>query len=413
MDSGSLRKVEYDLQIEVRKTKIVINDKYSKTNIKCEVMDRIQKEIGKAKKAIDDRDYNRAKDICKAALKEIELKTMDSQDRKRRMTLLELLADISKHQGRLVDTLMYLDHLIEDACSMHDHKIQAKALNQAGFTFLRMGKHDKALEMHKQAEKIVKNFKNPLQYGWVLLGMANVYWRTGQNEKVIEMAKKCLEISTTTDEYNLTSGAASVISAAWLALGQLDKSLEASKQAVDTNRKSGNMSELARSLNNQGEIYKRMKKYDRAIEAYKEGITILGERKDHRLEYLFTNIAECQARLGRKKEAESSARKAEDALKGSEDKYVIACLWFVKGLIEENHGKPETARSLFRKAEKRMAELAIPYELGNIRYELACNYLKNGNEKIAQQFLRGAIEAYEEAGSVELIKETQKLLKNN
>ena len=103
--------------------------------------------------------------------------------------------------------------------------------------------------------------------------------------------------------------------------------------------------------------------------------------------------------------------KAQEVLKDSEDKYAVACMWYVTGLLEGARGRTEKAMEWLEKAEKRMEELGVAYDLGVIRQELAQLYLKSGKEKEARDTADKAIEDLQKAGAVDLVEELKELVK--
>ncbi len=371
----------------------------------------IQTEINLAKEALDAKDYDNAHDICLAALKDSESKTLDEREVKDRLELLVTMTDVLKNQGRLFDNLMYINQVIDGARAINDHETLATGLTRAGFVFNKMGKREKAMVMFDEAEAIVKNFKNRVQYGYVLAGKANIFWRSGENRKAIETAGKVLGIGLENEEYVLAGGAASIISSAWFERGEFDEALKAAKLSVETYRNAGNTSDMARALNNQGEVYKRMHDFDKAIETYEEGVSVVG--KDvKRLGYLYTNLAECHARKGELDVAEEEFAKAREVLKDSEDKYAVACTWFVRGLLEDAHGRTDNGMEWLVKAERRMEHLGVPYDLGVFRYELAQVYLKMGRVDLAVDMIHKAIDVLTRAGSKDLVDDVKELVKS-
>ena len=359
---------------------------------------------------MDKNDFATARKICIAALKETESGTMDRSVVKDRLEILLTLSDICGNQERLFDNVNYLRQLTSDARSINDMKTLAKGLNRIGFVFNKMGKRDRAMEKFNEAEELTKGFKNQVQYGYSLAGKANIYWRTGKNQKAIKLAQKVLEIGLENDEFLLTATGANIMSAAWFEIGNFDEALKVAMLSVEIYRNSENKSDLARAFNNQGEIYKRMKDYDKAIESYQEGLAIADEGTVKRFGYLYTNMAECQTRKGDLKEAKANLEKAMEYLKNSEDKYVIACMWYARGLLEDANGNNEKGQKWLLKAEKRMEELAAPYDLGVIRWELAKLYKKSGDNEQASEMAEMSIKALKKTGAEDLVDEVKKLV---
>lgn len=365
----------------------------------------IQAEVERARQATSDKNYSEAFAIAKAALKEIETKTMDSQDLRTRLDILEILALSSKWMGHHVNSVMYYGHLVKGAEKINDQELKARTLTELAFVYMRMGKREKAMENLEDAEKLVRNFHNPEIYIKILSGKAIIHWRSGRNPEAIEIAEKSLEMADKYEEWQLAGNSASVLSAAYNELVNYDKALEYCDRAIGYYGKEGLDISIAQMYNNQGEYLKRMKEFERAIESYEKGLSMLAEQNTREAGYMLTNLAECQARVGLEKEAGDTLEKAEKVLKGSEDKYAVACLWFVKGLFEELQGNIDRAQDIFRKAEKRMSDLDIPYDTGIIQFELAKSYQNDGNVAAAEQMMYKAQESFKKSGSLGLTRQ--------
>ncbi len=359
---------------------------------------------------MENNDYARAREICIAALNESESSTMGDSVVRDRLEILVTLSDICKEQDRMFDNINYLRQLTKGARSINDKEMLAKGLIRIGFVFNKMGKRDRAMDKFNEAEELTKNFKNPIQYGYALAGKANIYWRTGENKKAMELATKVLEIGLENEENHLTAGGANIMSAVLFEMGDFEEALKVALLSVETYRNFGNKSELARAYNNQGEIYKRMKDYDKAIESYEEGLSMLDDGTVKRFGYLYTNMAECQTRKGEIESAEASLAKAKEHLVNSEDKYVIACMWYVTGLLEYASGNKDKGLEWLHKAEKRMEELEVPYDLGVVRGELAQLYLESGDKEHASEMANKAINALKKTGAKDLVDEVRKIL---
>ncbi len=370
----------------------------------------IDTELGKAKQALDAKNYDKAKDICKAILHDVT--GTHESDLRDKMSIYDVLVEITRIEGRLVDNIMYSDHVIDGARKLNDRETLARMLNTSGFTLNRMGNRDGAMERFKEAEKLVQNFKNQVQYGRALAGQANVLWRSGKNKDAIQMAEKVLEIGLENDENMLTAGAAGILCSCWYELAEFDKALQAAKLSVSTYRNMANPADLARALNNQGEIYKRMKQFDNAIISYQEGISILDSGKERQLGYLLTNLAECQIRKGDISAAQASLDNAKVILEGSEDKFAVACMWVVTGLIEVANDRPEEGIEWIRRAERRMESLKMVYDLGVIQYELASIYMKIGRVDLAVMNIHKAIDVLTKAGSKDLVEGVKDIVRS-
>ena len=136
-------------------------------------MNDIHPNIQKAKDAIARKDHNDAIILCKTAIKPIE-KVKDRHSIKAKIEFYFILAEISELEGRWIDSLMYLERVLELERMSKDHISRAKAFIQMGDVFFKSGKLDNSIDRFKMAENIVKNFNNPQLLGETITGKGYV-----------------------------------------------------------------------------------------------------------------------------------------------------------------------------------------------------------------------------------------------
>jgi tetratricopeptide (TPR) repeat protein len=370
-------------------------------------MEDVDSDIQRAREAIEQKDFEAARSLCLSAL---ERTGASPEGVRERIDILLTLSDVCKHTDRMQDNIECLGWLVEIARSAGDTATVAKALIRMGFVYNRQGRRDLAMERFDEAEAMAKDLEDRIQYGYALAGKANIFWRRGENRKAIELAKQVLEIGLANKEYTLTAGAANVLSSAFFELAQFKEALRAASLSVGTYRNLDNVSDLARALNNQGEIFKRMGSYNMAIESYEEGISVLDSHTVKRFGYLYTNLAECRTRMGALEDARTALERAGEVLRGSEDNYALACMWYVTGLLKGAMDLPDESREWLERAEAKMEDLGVAYDLGVVRHELVRHHLKAGSEAKAKEMAEKAIYILQKAGAVDLVEETRRLL---
>ena len=129
--------------------------------------------------------------------------------------------------------------------------------------------------------------------------------------------------------------------------------------------------------------------------------------------YLYPNKAECHVHLGQIEEAKATIEKADRALKGSEDKYAVAYLWMIKGMVEGLEGNVEKAVEWLTKAEKRMTSLKVSYDTGLVAFEFGCTLIQCGRKSEGVYKLKRALELFKEDGSKGMIKKTTLLIRKH
>jgi tetratricopeptide (TPR) repeat protein len=222
-----------------------------------------------------------------------------------------------------------------------------------------------------------------------------------------------LDIGETTRDDFLIGKAANLIANGWYHLGKFDLALEANTKTIEANRRADNKTNLAMVLNNRGEIYKSQGEYEKALGCYNEGLGSVGKKAAiHELAYFYPNIAECHARLGQIALAKKAIEKAEKTMKDSEDKYAVAYLWMIKGIVEYQDGNHDAALDWLGKAEKRMVSLKVPYDAGIITLEHAITLINCGDKYPGLMKLEKALAYFKEADSKHMMDIAQKYIEN-
>ena len=376
-------------------------------------MSTVEELLKEADEAFQARDFDKTKEICRIGIRQLE-KSSDSASIKATIKFLDILSESDIRLGRWFDAIISLERLVRLADQQRDLIAKAEATITIGDLFSRSGKWDKARAKYEEALMIVKNFSNPFHLGMALAGMGIVCWRQANNMEAIQNGQRALKIGEEIENDELIGKAASLISSVRNDLGEYDRSLEVNEKAIEAYRRMGVTFDLARVLNNHGEIYKILDDFDEAIKTFNEALEIKGVNSNKRiLGYLYFNLGECYVRKGDVGKAREMIDNAEGAMDNSEDKYLKAYVMMVKGMIRSKDGKPETALNMLAKAEDWMISLSIPYDSGIIVLEHALSLLEHGyrGEGIAK--LKQANDLFKDADSKYLMEKTESLIKSN
>jgi tetratricopeptide (TPR) repeat protein len=332
-------------------------------------MTTVEELTTQAEAAFKINEYEKAKDLCRQGIKMLE-RSEDKESVKATIKFLAILSESDRMQGKWFDSIISLERIIVLAEGQKDLNAKADAIIKIGYNFLRSGKWDKASAKFEEAKQIVQKFKNPNLLGLTLGGLGEINFRTGKIADAIADGQKMLEIGESLGDDFLIGKAANLIANGWYHLGKFELALEANSKTIEANRRANSKASLAMVLNNRGEIYKSQGEYEKALECYNEGLGSVGKKAAiHELAYFYPNIAECHARLGQIALAKKAIEKAEKTMKASEDKYAVAYLWMIKGIVEFQDGNRDAALDWLSKAEKRMVSLNVPYDTGIITLE--------------------------------------------
>jgi len=359
--------------------------------------------LTKAKAYLNANEYPEAVTLCKEALKQLEDCKIGQDTENRKLQVLFCLSDICNVSGNWMDGLMYLSTVITKASEIGNHDIRNEAIIRSADILSKMGKWGKALEKYDEAEKSVKEFKNMSLLGRTHLGKGVVFWRQGRYDEATKYAESALRMGQDINNLDLIGTASALKASINFDLRNYRDAIEQNDHALNAYKTLNNTIEIARILNNKGEVYKITGELTKAIDTFKEGLSVLSNSVNHRsLAYLYTNLAECQIRQGKLLDSQITSKLARNAVSLSEDRYIKAQLSMVFGLIENRAGNHTTALKYISEAESHMKKLDIPYDLGVIQLEHA-RILKDTDRTMASAEYRNAISSFKKADTQNML----------
>jgi len=375
-------------------------------------MDTINNLIKQAETAFENAEYEETRALCLDGINKVE-KSKDTKSIKATIKFLNILSDCDLVQGKFFNSSLSLERIIKLA---EEHKYpvaKAEAMINMGTQLSKSGKWEKANVKFEEAKKIVEKFENPYLLGLTLGGLGEIYFRTGKVKDAIAAGQKMIEIGEKIDNQILIGQATNIIMISWHGIGKLDLALEFNLKTIDAYRKAGDNSKLGLAFNNRGEIYKALEEYEKALDSYKEGLDADENNIAINAAYVYPNMAECYVRLGQISEAKEAFEKAESQMKNSEDKYAVAYLWMVKGMIESLEGNEDEAIDWLFKAEKRMKSLNVPFDAGMIILEHSHVLTKYGHKFEGLMKMKEALTYFEQAKSELMIEKIKTLIENS
>lgn len=376
-------------------------------------MSNIKELMGEAETAFENAEYDKAKELCLEGINKLE-KSKDTESIKTTIKFLNILSECDNIQGKWFNSTLNLERIIELAEEHKYPSIKAEAMIKVGAQLTKSGKWEKARVKFENVKKMVEKFENPYLLGLTLSGLGEISFRTGKAEEAINTGQKIVEIGEKIDNQELIGKATNIIMVSWYEIGDFEKALEANSKTIEAYKKLKENSRVAMALNNRGSIYKIIEEYEKSLDCYNEGLDSVGDNAAiHELAYFYPNIAECHALLGQASEAEEIIKKAEIDMKDSEDKYAVAYLWMVKGMVETLNGNEDLAINWLHKAEKRMKALNVSFDTGMIAIEHSKALTKFGYEYDGLAKLKEALAYFEEGNSKYMIEKTKKLIEKS
>ncbi|MFH0816077.1 MAG: tetratricopeptide repeat protein [Methanobacteriota archaeon] len=367
--------------------------------------------LKKARSAFEKHAHDEALSFCKEAIVIVDKEMTGPTAARMRADILLLMADAKDISGAWIDAILYLDGVSQISMSLGDNKLAVESLIRAGYIMTKKSKWADALKKFEKAETISSKHGNHRLLGRALAGEGIVLWRQAKYLEAIRHGERAAEMGKKTKDDELIGRAMSLISNVRFDRGEYEPSLAANAESLASFEKVKDDVEIARLLNNSGETYKVMGEYKRALEFFDKCVKVAERSGNKRtLGYAMTNMAESSIRLGDVTKARKHAAKAEEAFKGMEDRYALANLTMVWGLILEAEGTHAEADEKFAKAGALMTELEIPYDTGVIRLEHGRALARRGDAAGAKLSLKAAVRSFTEAGATGMREKAEKEL---
>lgn len=343
-------------------------------------------------------DYERSLLLFKSALNQAE-KT-NHGDLKQRLDIMMKLAEVNHITGEWVDALMYLDNVFQSASEKNYVGMMGEALINSGTILSKKGKWDIAQRKFEQVISLIGSRGQQPLVARAYIGIGVISWRKGQPDEAIQLAKKALAMAEKIESDELIGSAQALLASVAFDVGDYSLSLTNNDKALHHYRKTGNILEVARILNNTGETHKALGDYPKAIDFFNEGVKITSGKGVRRsMGYLLTNIAECYIRQEKNIEARFFATKAGDTIEGIQDEYLQAMVKFVWALIHEYEHELGKASENYMSALLKMFSLGIPFDSGMIQLAYSGCLLKQNKKDEAVIHLNDAVASFKKAGS--------------
>ncbi|MCK4718381.1 MAG: tetratricopeptide repeat protein, partial [Thermoplasmata archaeon] len=234
-------------------------------------------------------------------------------------------------------------------------------------------------------------------------------WRLGNTAEGEEFSRRALQTAREAEDPLLEARCLILMAHISSGIGDLEHARDLFQEALGILEEEGDVTELPRILNGQGDVCKIQGHYGMAMLQYEKCIASAKELGNYRYQARgLINSAECMAKEGSLQEARKRMEGAHDLLAGKGNLYSMASIEFVWGIIAFKEGNQEVMDGHFTSAINKMEELETPYELGLFAYEYAQALRETGRKEEAKIMYMKAGEAFERTGASELLMKTKK-----
>jgi tetratricopeptide (TPR) repeat protein/DNA-binding MarR family transcriptional regulator len=185
------------------------------------------------------------------------------------------MGGICERRGRFQEALSYFTMSNRLARSLGDDVGLGKALHGLGRVYTQLLEHENAIEYKGEALQVLEKTGEIKEIAKVCTSLGNDLWVVGRTKESLEMQERAIDLANSAGDLNTIGYAMSNAAAAYLAMGDQDKTEELLDDAVPIFGKLNDRVMIATMHLYRGYLHNLKKEWEWAKEQFKESLDIL------------------------------------------------------------------------------------------------------------------------------------------
>jgi len=353
---------------------------------------KVQDFIEEAKVHFSKHEYKKAYETNIKALELLKQETGAIQQKKQWAEIYLGIVESLDKMGDWLRALEYAGILISEARNKNNKKVEIKTRLLTCQVLLNKGNWDEAGKRYNTTLELAEKAGSDPNIAECYYGQAYIDWRKGDQRAARFKITKALDLLEGKQEYYLEARTRILLASIEDAEGNSEVAIENFTSAIEQLKKLEPSEDLARAHNNLGEVYKGIDEYETAAKQYEQCVKVAKKVKSVRGElYGLCNTAECYTFNGDTAKAKKLVKEIESILKRSKEKYILAQVPYIKGLIAHQEKEYERACDYYDKAVENLKKIGSP------PYDVGIAYLRKGEALKAQSKPDRASDAFDRA----------------
>jgi tetratricopeptide (TPR) repeat protein len=328
--------------------------------------------MDKGKKAFNDFDFNGAYKEYKAALDILNHEAESSKKKKLWTQVYREIIQALDKGGKWLNALEYAGILISQLRIKGEKRLEIEARLMSCRILLNHGNWKEAKKRFQAVIELAEKSGSKEDVAECHYGLAYIEWRKGDMDAARFRNSKALRLLKGKPVSYLECKAIILNGSIEDTIGNTKGAIVHFEESIKKLKILGPTEDLARAYNNLGEAYKGIENFESAARQYEECVKV--SEKVHTKRgalYGLSNTAECYAFLGKTKEARAITKKVERILKEAPEKYIMAQIHYIKGLVSVAEREPRTATKEYEVAIRELNKMGSPpYDLGIVYFRL-------------------------------------------
>jgi tetratricopeptide (TPR) repeat protein len=342
---------------------------------------------------------------------DILLKREDIEDQEtKEADLLSRLGEISSFLGDWKKALDY--H--HEALNLYDigSKARAKTLTKIGEVEMGRYEWDSARRAFERSIEICEKLNDTHGLAENYRCVAWSSFEIGDTEEGLHYADKALEEAKKARDNYLMGKVLIDIGNSFNVLNKYYEAIDRYEEAIRVLDPEKDLDQVARAMNNLGDVYLKMGEFDRAVTYFEKCLDIAKRTGYQMLEAFATsNLADSYYKKGEREKAVEFVDKALKLCKKLDNKFMTGQMYVLWGQLATEDGDIEAARGFFSMAMEISEQHNLPVCLASAWREYGIMLRGIGEKAEARKFLMKSLELFEQLGSEVQVSRVRKELK--
>ncbi len=335
----------------------------------------------------------------------------DNIDRSEKMELLLLEGDVLEVRGEWDQAITRFEEIIGLSDPQTDRRLLAEVNRRLGAIYLRRSVFDKAEEYLKRSLGLAEDVKDPHALVETYYDLGGVLQNRGRHQDAMVAFRRSMELAQSAMDDIGLGLALYGIGRVYSSLIDHHQAIKYKKEALEVIERTGDVDNIAKICIGLGTSLAEVHNYSEAVK-YHERAAEMG-RTSGNLElqgYALRNAVVVYVEIDMLEQAQEHINQASKIFEKLGNNVLLADLHLMRGYIFNKRMEWEWAKAEFTDALETIRRQDAPLLLGRWLYEIAQQFIKNGDKEGASGLLQEALQLTTHGSAENLKKEVEQAL---
>lgn len=335
----------------------------------------------------------------------------DNIDRSEKMELLLLEGDVLEVRGEWDQAIVRFEEIIGMSDPQMDRRLLAEVNRRLGAIYLRRSVFDKAEEYLQRSLGLAEDVRDPHALVETYYDLGGVLQNRGRHQDAMVAFRRSMELAQSAMDDIGLGLALYGIGRVYSSLIDHHQAIRYKKEALEVIERTGDVDNIAKICIGLGTSLAEVHSYSEAVK-YHERAADMG-RTSGNLElqgYALRNAVVVYVEIDKLEQAQEHINQASKIFEKLGNNVLMADLHLMRGYIYNKRMEWEWAKVEFADALETIRRQDAPLLLGRWLYEIAQQFIKNGDKEGASGLLQEALELSTHGSAENLKKEVEQAL---